>query len=220
MIAFYVALALTAAALAAALFLLWPQPAPATAGKSLQYALAAVTLSFLVALLAPEPASAYYKGSILLGLLITLLATVILFSRFLPDYAAHAHLLWVYLIYFTAFSAHTRLQLPVLWVLLIIAAAGVLYWQLSRFLAEVWGAIMAYGLILALAAWQVLELVAQNSAAPWTWAALAGIVLAISAHTLEAIQRYRHPLTHLPVAQVTFLLAQTALAWSVWRTLG
>lgn len=220
MIAFYVALVMTAAALAAAAMLIWPRPAPEGTDKSLIYVSAAVTLSFLIALLAPQPVSAFYKGSILLGLLITLLATGLLFSHFLPDYAAHAHLLWVYVIYFTGFTAHTRLQLPVPWVLLVIAAAGILYWQLSRYLAEVWGAIIAYGLILALTAWQALELVAQNGAALWTWAALLGIVLAISAHTLQAIQRYRHPLTHLPVAQVTFLLAQTALAWSVWGQLG
>lgn len=220
MIAFYIALGLTVAVLAAAVLFARPPAASDTANKSLAYALAAAAGSFLIALIAPEPVSAFYKGAILLGLLITLVATGLLFSRFLPDYAAHAHLLWVYLIYFAGFTAHTRLQIPVLWVLLVVAAAAILYWQLSRYLAEAWGAAMAYGLILALAVWQALELVAQNGAAPWAWAALAGIILAITAHTLQAIQRYRHPLTHLPVAQIAFLLAQTAMAWSVWGRLG
>ncbi len=220
MVAFYVALALTVAALAALVLLVrGPQP-PGHEDNSLIYALAAVAVSFLIALIAPQPVSAFYKGAILLGLTFTLIATGLLFSRFLPDYAAHAHLLWVYMIYFLAFTAHTRLQLPTPWALFVIAALGLLYWQLSRHLREVWGAIVAYAVILALVAWQVLELVVQNGAALWTWAALAGIALAAAAHTLQAVQQYRRPLTSLPVAQIVFLLAQTALAWSVWGRLG
>lgn len=220
MIAFIVALVLSAATSAAIFLIIRPQTLPSTSGNSLAYAVAVVALSLLIALLAPEPVSAYYKGSVLLGLVITLVATGLLFSRFLPDYAAHAHLLWVYVIYAFAFMAHTRWRLPTPWVLLVVAGAALLYWQLSRYLQEVWGAIMVYGVVLALAAWQAMELVAQNDAAPWAWAALVGIVLAILAHTLQAIDRYRRPLTKLPLPQAIFLLAQTVIAWSVWGNWG
>lgn len=229
MIAFYVAVVLTVAALAALVLFVRPpqtdQTAPATqtaeaATNSLPYALGVVVASFLIALIAPEPVSPFYKGAILLGMVLTLIAAGLSFSRFLPDYAAHAHLIWVYWIYFLAFTAHTRWQLPTPWALLILVGLGILYWQLGRALREVWWAVLIYALILALTGWQALELVVQNGAVVWTWAALAGIVLAAGAHTLQAIHSYRRPLTGLPVAQIAFLLAQTALGWSVWGQLG
>lgn len=220
MIAFFVAVGLTVAALVALVLFVRPPQTTEAADNSLPYALGVVAAGFLIALIAPEPVSPFYKGTILLGLILTLVAAGLSFSRFLPDYAAHAHLIWVYLIYLVGFTAHTRWQLPTPWALLIVVGLGVLYWQLSRYLREVWWAVLIYALILALTGWQALELVVQNGAAAWTWAALAGILLAVSAHTLQAIHRYRPLTTRLPVAQIAFLLAQTALGWSVWGQLG
>jgi hypothetical protein len=96
----------------------------------------------------------------------------------------------------------------------LLAAAA--YLLVGGRLAEQWGAIMAYGLILALAAWQTVELVILHPGAAWAWAALVGMALLAAAHTLQAVAHFRTPLRLAPYLPAVLLLAHGAIAWSVW----
>jgi uncharacterized membrane protein YhhN len=176
--------------------------------------------AMVVALLAPEPVGLIYKGGIVLGLVVATVAVVLLLSRFLPDYAAHGHLMFVYLLYFVAFASRTSFPLPSLWALLIVAGWAAAYFQFTPYLRELWGAVIAYGLALGLAAWQAIELVVQQPEAPWAWVALAGMLLIVAVHAVQAIDQFRTPIRVASLAVPALVLAHCAVAWSVWRFAG
>jgi hypothetical protein len=176
----------------------------------------AVAASFTIALLAPEPVGLFYKAAVTLGLVLVLAATLLLVSRFLPAYAGHAHLLWAYLLYFVGFASLTRFPIPSLAVLLLLAGWAIAYFQFSPYVREQWGAVVAYAVILGLATWQALELVVAQPTAYWSWAALAGMLVLVGTHTVQAVDQFRRPLKAAPWTVVSFLLGQCIIAWSVW----
>jgi len=211
----YFALALTVAALVA-WFMALRLPAHAPRMKILGLSLAPLAAAWLVALLTPAADNLLYKGAVVLGLLLTLLALALRQSNFLPSYAAHAHLLITYALYALAFSAQTS-GWPTPLALILIAAAGLLYYWLYPSLSELWSSVAVYALLLFLATWQALELAVQQPGAWIGWAALTGMLLATIATLLEAQARFRafRP-TWATAAVPLFLIAQLAIAWSVW----
>ncbi|HXF63164.1 MAG TPA: lysoplasmalogenase family protein [Caldilineaceae bacterium] len=182
----------------------------------LSFGALAMALILLVALLAPQPVGLFYKAAILLGLIIATLATALLLSRFLPDYAAHAHFLLVYLFYFAAFASRTRFPLPSLAVLLVIVGWAIAYFQFTPVLRDEWGAATAYAVALGISAWQALELVVLQPGALWSWLALAGMALIVAVHSVQAVDRFRRPFQVASLAPVALILAHGAVAWSVW----
>ncbi|MCC6458264.1 MAG: hypothetical protein IT328_25145 [Caldilineaceae bacterium] len=211
----YIALALTAAALVA-WFMALRLPAHEPDTKIVGLSLVPLAASWLVALLTPAADNMLYKGAVVLGLLLALLALALRQSNFLPGYAAHAHLLITYALYALAFSSQTS-GWPTPFALILIVIAGLLYYWLFPSLAELWSSVAVYALLLFLATWQALELAVQQPSAWIGWAALAGMLLATIATLLEAQARFRtfRP-TWAAAALPLFLIAQLAIAWSVW----
>jgi hypothetical protein len=212
---FYFALVLTAAALVAWVLLL-RLPANASRTNALGLVLAPLAAAWLVALLPPASDNLFYKGAVVLGMLLALLALAFQQSKFLPSYAAHAHLLITYTLYGLAFASQTQ-GWPTPWAILLIAVAGLLYYWLYPTLFEQWPAVAIYALLLFLATWQALELALQQPNGWMGWAALAGMILAIIATLLEAQARFRPIRPSWAVATTpVFLMAQLIIAWSVW----
>ncbi len=189
---------------------------PAQAGQE-GIVLAPLVAAWLVALLSPAGDQTYYKAAILLGMLLALIAAAIRISNFLPGYVAHAHLILTYALYGLAFGSATS-GWPTPLALVLLAAAALIYYWLYPYLAELWCSVAGYGLLLLLATWQALEMTVQYPLTWVGWAALAGMLLLVAATLLEAQARFRHfrP-AWANAAMPVFLLAQLAIAWSVWR---
>jgi uncharacterized membrane protein YhhN len=211
----YIAIALTVAAVAAWVMAL-RAPAAAPQIKTIGLNLAPLAAAWLVALLTPANDNTFYKAAIVLGMLLALIGIALHVSGFLPSYVAHAHLLLTYALYAMAFASQTS-GWPTPFALLLILAAGLLYYWLYPTLSELWSSIAVYALLIFLATWQSLELALQQPRGWMGWAALAGMLLVSLAAILEAQGRFRRfrptwAAASLPV----FLLAQLAIAWSIW----
>ena len=212
---FYFALALTAAALVAWVLLL-RLPANTSRTNALGLTLAPLAAAWLVALLPPASDNLFYKAAVVLGMLLALLALAFRQSQLLPSYAAHAHLFITYVLYGLAFASQTQ-GWPTPWAILLIAAAGLLYYWLYPTLFEQWPAVAVYALLILFATWQALELALQQPNSWMGWAALAGMILATIATLLEAQAHFRPIRPSLAVASIpVFLMAQLLIAWSVW----
>jgi uncharacterized membrane protein YhhN len=172
--------------------------------------------AWFVALLPPASDILFYKGAVLLGMLLALIGVALRYANLLPSYAAHAHLVLTYSLYAVAFSSQTS-GWPTPFALIPLVIAGALYYWLHPTLSELWWGVAIYTSLILLATWQALELAVQQPNSWMGWAALAGMLLVTVATLLEAQARFR-PLrpawaaASLPV----FLIAQLAIAWSVW----
>jgi hypothetical protein len=211
----YIAGIMTLIALTGAV-LFFRLPATPKDQSRVAYGVAVVASAFVIALLAPQPVSIYYKGAIVLGLALAAVAIGLLLSAALPTYVAHGHLVVVYVLYFTAFASQNGFRAPTLWVLLIVLGLVVLYFLINPKLREEWGAMIAYAVIMALALWQALELLVQAPFALPSLAAFTGMLIVVAVHVLQAWNRYRSPLRFLPRLLAVMLLAHCLIAWSVW----
>lgn len=211
----YFAIALTiAAGVAWVIALRLPATAPQT--QKLSYNLGALAAIWLVALLTPASANIFYKAGVVLGLLLVIIAVAFRDSGFLPSYAAHAHLVLTYALYGLAFGSQTS-GWPTPFAILLLIAAGLLYYWIYPSLRELWSTVALYGFLIFLATWQALELAVQHPTSWMGWAALAGMLLGTAAHLLEA-QGTFHRLrpTWASASLPVFLIAQLAIAWSIW----
>lgn len=212
---FYIAIALTVVAVAMWIMAL-RVPDSTARTQGLLYNMAALAIAWLVALLTPASDHVFYKAAVVLGMLLALIALALRSSGLLPSYVAHAHLVLTYVLYTYAFASQTS-GWPTPFALLLVAAAGLLYYWLYPSLAELWSSVAGYALLIFLATWQALELALQQPDTWMGWAALAGMLLVTLATLLEAQARFRQfrpawSAAALPV----FLLAQLAIAWSIW----
>ena len=215
----YFAVALSVAALVAWVMALRvpDTPTPSTpSSNKVAYTLAPIGAAWLVALLTPASDHLYYKAAILLGMLLALIGVALRISNFLPSYASHAHLVLTYALYGLAFGSQTS-GWPTPYSILLIVIAGLVYFWLYPYLAELWSSVAIYGALILLATWQALELAVQQPGAWMGWVALAGMLVATIATLLEAQARFRRfrptwAAASLPV----FALAQLVIAWSIW----
>ena len=194
-------------------------PAPQQSGPFL----AALLGAWLVALLAPAPVNLLHKGAVVFGLTLGLIGLGITQSGFLPRYAGHAFWLISYALYGLALAAQTRAPgwVAILLALFLLALAALLYAWLHPVLGELRSAVIVYGGLLLLAAWQAVFWVTQAPGLWTAWAALLGVLLLAAGLTLDAQARWRAfrpawAAASLPV----WLLANLAIAWSVWTPIG
>jgi len=182
----------------------------------LTYHIVPFLIVWLIALLTPAHEITFYKGAILMGMLMAIIGLALHDFDFLPSYVAHAFLTITYILYAYAFSSQTS-GWPTPWALLLLAAAAAIYYWLYPTLHELWISVAIYSLFIFLATWQALELTVQHPAACIGWAALGGMLLAIAATLVEAQGRF---LNYRPAWIVAclplFFLAQLAIAWSIW----
>lgn len=211
----YFAIALSIVALAAWVMAL-RTPADAPRANLLGLQIAPLAAAWLVALLTPPTDHIFYKGAILLGMLLSLIGILLRISGFLPSYVAHAHLLLTYALYGLAFASQTS-GWPTAWAIILIALAGGLYYWLYPTLRELWSSAAIYGFLIFLATWQALELAVQHPTAWMGWLALAGMLLLTTATLLEAQSTFRgYRPTWETASLPVFLIAQLVIAWSIW----
>jgi hypothetical protein len=211
----YFALALTIAALVTWVMALRP-PVQGVRPNALYFNLAPLAAAWLVALLTPAPENLFYKAAVLLGLLLAIVAIAIRGPGLLPSYASHAHLLITFALYGLAFGSQTS-GWPTPYAILLIGAAGLLYYWLFPRLVELKISIAIYAFLILLATWQALELAVQQPAAWMGWVALAGMLLSVISILLEAQERFHAFRPTWAVASIpVFLISQLLIAWSVW----
>ena len=223
MISFILALVISAAVGAALVYRARRPTAQSTAQPAAQQSrpfLAALLGAWLVALLAPAPVNLLHKGAVVFGLTLGLLGLGIIQSGYLPRYAGHAFWLMSYALYGIALAAQTA-GWPTPLALLILALAALIYAWLHPVLGELRSAVILYGGVVMLATWQAVEWVTQAPGLWTAWAALAGMLLLAASLLLDAQARWRAfrpawATASLPV----WLLANLALAWSVWTSVG
>jgi uncharacterized membrane protein YhhN len=170
----------------------------------------------LVAMLAPQPVSMFYKAAILLGLLASTLA--VLFRRLpgMPLYASLAFLCITVPLYAVAFASTHRLSLPTPLILLVIVWAAGLYWVVRAHLHEERYALIGLITLAGLMGWQALEMQVHNGQV-WSSTGLAGALLMGVAGTLLLVDRARKPIRGAAVlVALVFFVSQTLIAWSVW----
>jgi len=191
-------------------------PARFSRMQLLAYHIAPLAAVWLVALLTPAHDVIFYKGAVLVGIVLATIGFALHDSEFLPSYVLHSFLMVTYTLYAYAFSSQTS-GWPTLWVLLLVAMAGALYYWLYPTLHELWISVAVYAFFIFLATWQALELAVQQPSSWMGWAALVGMLLAIAATLLEAQSRFlRFRPSWAAASLPIFFLAQLAIAWSVW----
>jgi uncharacterized membrane protein YhhN len=212
---FYLALFVTLAATITATLHLWPRLVRVQAQPQL-YAPLTLALATLVALLSPEPVTLFYKGAITFGLLLTLVAVLFLTLPSTPPAIGFAHLLIVLFLYFLAFTSANQTGWPTPWGLLVLVYAGAVYWLLAPRLAELWGAVVSFLVLLAGMLWAAVGMGVQ-AGQPWALAGFAGALLLVSAGSVLALHTWRTPLRSAPtVAALLFYAGQMLIAWSTW----
>ncbi len=169
----------------------------------------------LVAMLAPQPVSMFYKAAVLLGLLAAILAVLFLRLPGMPLYVSLAFLCIVVPLYAIAFASTHRLSLPTPWLLLIIAWAAGLYWATRAHLHEERYALIGLIVLAGLMGWQALEMRAHNGQA-WASLGLAGALLKASPARCRSSTARASSSAGSVLVALAFHASQALIAWSVW----
>lgn len=174
-----------------------------------------VVIIFL-AVLAPAPVSAIYKGAIIMGLLIALTGDALMMIPGTPFIVGLVSFSFVALLDLYGFSSMTSLHIPSPFGLLILVYAGVFYWVLRQHLIEFWFPAVVLLILMSLMTWQALEMLVQNPSL-WAFFGLLGATLLSAAaslfgvrHFLSGIRGDRMMMTGL------YHIGQWCLALSIW----
>jgi uncharacterized membrane protein YhhN len=177
---------------------------------------AVMALVVLIALLAPEPVDPYYKGGILFGLLVSLVADGLATIPGNPRITVVGLLLIAYFVYLTVFASETALGWPTPWLLALILYGALLYWQIAPGLREMKGTILLYMALLGLMTWQALEMALFHGQV-WSALAFTGAIGLVLASSIEGFSTYRTAIRGgTSYAVAAYLIAQWLLAASVW----
>ena len=189
-------------------------------GKSQPYVYALLTMVMisLLAMVTPSPISVFYKGAVILGLLIATFGVVFLTIPDTPLYVGLAHFFVVFFLYFMAFSSQTSLQFPTPWVVLILASGAGIYFLLAPHMREEKGAVIAYIVMLGFVAWRALEMLVQTGEY-WALFAFLGVLLLSIASAVLALDKFRQPILGARfIVPSTYYVGQWLIAWSIWGT--
>ena len=173
----------------------------------------------MVAMVAPEPISVFYKGAIILALLLALGGEAIMMISGTPIMVGVIHVSLVSFLYFLAFASQVSMAWPTVWALLIPLYTAVVFYLLASHLGEFWFPGLAFALLLALMTWMALETVAQHGVL-WAWLALAGSLSLDVAATILGWRTYRRGFRFDGVLlAVAYVIGQWLVAASVWGPL-
>lgn len=171
-------------------------------------------LVMAVAITAPQPVSLFYKGAIILGLILSLVGDIFLM---LPGRLLLAGLmlfLIAHIVYIYAFGSVTHWAIPSPWTLALLLIGGGIYWLLAPHLREMKWPVVIYMAAILLMAWQALEMYTQVSTL-WTLAALAGALLFVASDTALAFNEFRQKFAHAHTLVLgTYYVAQLLIAFS------
>lgn len=174
----------------------------------------------LVAMTAPAPVSIYYKGALVLALLLAILGEAIMMIRGTPTMVGVIFVSLIALLYFFAFASQLQWAWPTPWALLIPLAVAGIYWYFSPHLGEFWFPGLAFMVLLALATWMALEQFDQYPAL-WSAAALGGILAVDGAAVILGIREFRTGFRwDAQVMAGLYYFGQWLIAVSIWGGLG
>lgn len=176
---------------------------------------ATTTLILAIALVAPQPVSAFYQMAIVAGLLFSLAGDIFLMlpqDRFMAGLVAF---LLAHLCYIAAFGAQVGWPLLSIWGLPVVVFAISIYRLLTPHLGKLRLPVLVYMVIISLMAWLAITLFVQRREAWALWAAMGAILFVVSDSTL-AINRFRKPFWSAQLIVLgTYYVAQWLIAQSV-----
>ncbi len=212
---FYLALLLSVATLVVAVLRVRAE----TAGEQEQvylYRPLTMALISLVAMVAPQPVSIFYKGAIVLALLLAVMAEAVMMVRGTATIVAVIFVSLIAVLYLFAFTSQLRWAWPTPWALFIPLILVAVVRFLGPFLGEFWFPALAFMVILALATWMALEQFVQIGT-PWSVAALFGILAVDSAATILGLREFRGGFRGDRLLMLsTYAIGQWLIAVSVW----
>ena len=92
----------------------------------------AILFVLIAVIIAAEPFSTYYKGAIVLGLCLALLADLLYIVPGTPQLVHLGHLTIIYALYATAFASQMSLQIPTIWTVILLVLAGGIYYLIHE----------------------------------------------------------------------------------------
>jgi len=176
-------------------------------------------LILLVAIMAPQPISLFYKGAILTGLTLALMGDIFLMLPGRVLIVGLGLFLWTHILYFYAFASLTAWRLPTYWVIPLVAYAFVMYRVLNPHLREMRIPVLIYGGAILLMTWQAIELYVQTGAW-WALSALVGAILFTISDSVLAFDEFRRSVRGASIIVLsTYYLAQLLIALSLHHQL-
>jgi len=216
MIHVYATLLLSISALTTTFLYLWGEYTNRDSRARPYFLPATLLLTVLIAFITPAPVSIFYKAALSLGLILSLLATLLRLLPGTPPVVEKAHLVIVLTLYMIAFAALHPLKWPTPWLLLLLVGAGGIAWLLAPTLAELQISVALYGVILLLMLWQALEVLVVTGQL-WSLVLFGGALLLVMAEIFQGFDRFYQPLRFSKVVVTGFLLlGQLLLALSIW----
>ena len=174
-------------------------------------------LLLAVAITAPQPISLFYKGAIVLGLILSLTGDVFLMLPGRLLLAGLMQFLIAHIVYIYAFGSVTHWALPSPWKLGLLLIGGGIYWLLAPYLREMKWPVVIYMAAILLMAWQALEMYTQVNQL-WTLAALLGALLFVASDTALAFNEFRRHFSHAHALVLgTYYAAQLLIAFSAFQ---
>lgn len=192
--------------------------ADATGDVDTTYILRPLTMVLiaLVAMMAPAPVSVFYKGALVLALLLAILGESIMMIRGTPTMVGVIFLSFIALLYLFAFSSQLAWGRPTPWALLFLPAVAALYWIFRAHLGEFWFPALALMVILILATWMALEQFVRDPAL-WSTAAFAGMLSIDGAAVILGLRTFRMGFRwDAHVMAGLYYLGQWLIAVSIW----
>ena len=175
----------------------------------------AILFVLVTVIVAAEPLSTFYKGAIVLGLSLALIADLLYIVPGTPLLVHLGHLVVIYALYAAAFASQMRLQVPSLWGILLILLAGGLYYLFHSGLTFLRVFTLLHMGLIFIMAWTALEMLVQTTSFS-ALLALVGVLLFIAADSVQAVDTFRQPLCHAKsTAAGTYLIAQLLIGLSV-----
>jgi uncharacterized membrane protein YhhN len=170
----------------------------------------------VIALIAPSPVSAFYKGAIILALVLSIVSDLLMMIPGTPLVIGMVGFTAVSSLFFLAFGSVTALRIPTPWVILLLLYGALLIWRLWPNLGELRGPTTVFMGVLGLAVWQAMELSVQIGQ-PWALFALVGSVSLVIASSVLGLD-YFLPLFRgkLVLFFSAYYIGQWLIAASIW----
>lgn len=175
---------------------------------------ATTTLILAIALIAPQPVSAFYQAAIVAGLLFSLAGDIFLMlpqDRFV---AGLVSFLLAHGCYIAAFGSQVAWPPLSLWGLPVVVFAVGIYTLLTPHLGKLRLPVLVYMAVIALMAWLAITLFVQQGEAWTLWAAIGAVLFVISDSAL-ALNRFRKPFWS---AQLIVLGTYYVAQWLITRS--
>ena len=177
---------------------------------------ATMIVIILLAIVAPYPASVYFKGAIICGMLVALMGDSLMMLPGTPFVVGIVTFSIMALLYLFGFAYEASLQIPSPVVVLIILYAIFYYRAISSFLGEYWFPSIVFLVLLSLMTWQALQVFVQTWAM-WSAFGLLSTVLLSTSASIFGLHYFRGRMKgDRLLLTLSYHAGQWLLALSVW----